>query len=260
MHKNPRAKKRYGQHFLKNNFIAEKIVQSLDVNQSIDKVLEIGPGPGVLTKELYALLSDRFLAVEIDKDMVELLVKKNVLPKNQIIEFDILKLELESLPFWNPSVQLGVIGNFPYNISSQILFKVVEYQNHIAEVVGMFQKEVAHRVCSEPGSKQYGILSVLLEVYYDRQVLFNVPPEDFDPPPKVDSAVIKLTRKKESLVVQDFDKLRTIVKKAFGQRRKKIRNSLQQYIKGQVGIEKYTNKRPEEMHATEFIELTHLLL
>lgn len=245
-----RAKKYLGQHFLNNEEIAKKITDSLN---ETSQVLEIGPGMGVLTKYLIEKCTTLKL-VEIDKESVEYLTKKYKLPAENLICGDFLKLSLDTL-FENQPYSL--IGNFPYNISNLILFKVFENKNSISEVVGMFQEEVAQRVCASSGNKTYGILSVLLKVFYDIEYLFSVDRQFFNPPPKVQSAVIRLKRNNVSdLDVNEADFVR-VVKTAFNQRRKMLRQSLKPLQKNLDKIdEKYLTLRAEQLKKEDFITIT----
>ena len=246
-----RAKKRLGQHFLTDNTIAQDIVNSLSEKQR--SVLEIGAGMGVLTQFLLQRPDTELLIVEIDSESVEYLKKHYPILSEKIIKQDFLKLELSTI-FGNNS--FSIIGNFPYNISSQILFKVLEYKDLIPEVVGMFQKEVAIRIASPPGNKDYGILSVLLQAFYDIEYLFSVDSHVFSPPPNVKSAVIRLTRNNITDLGCDFQLFKKLVKTAFNQRRKTIRNSL----KTISFIDNFTqnpifNKRPEQLSVTDYVFL-----
>jgi 16S rRNA (adenine1518-N6/adenine1519-N6)-dimethyltransferase len=250
-----RAKKRLGQHFLKDQNIARKIVDSL--SGKVENVLEIGAGMGVLTQFLLEKDHYNVSVVEIDEESVLYLQKHFPKVKEKIIEKDFLKLDIATL-FPYP---LAVIGNFPYNISSQILFKVLEHKNQIPEVVGMFQKEVALRLASAPGNKDYGILSVLLQAFYDIEYLFTVEADVFNPPPKVKSAVIRLKRNTLSQLNCDEHAFKRLVKTAFNQRRKTLRNSL----KPLLFTDKFTqetifNKRPEQLSVDEFVYLTQHLV
>lgn len=213
-----RAKKFLGQHFLTDETIARRIVDSLSARSL--PVLEVGPGMGVLTKYLIDRADIEFKVVEIDSESVDYLHRHY--PSLQVVEGDFLRMNLTTL-FQKP---FAVIGNFPYNISSQILFRVYENHELVPELVGMFQKEVAERVAAKPGSKTYGILSVLLAVYYDIQYLFTVPESVFNPPPKVKSAVISLRRKEGVTLPCEEAFFTTVVKTAFNQRRKTLRNAL----------------------------------
>jgi len=247
-----RAKKRLGQHFLTDNNIAQDIVNSLSEEQHA--VLEIGAGMGVLTQFLLQKPDIELFIVEIDTESVKYLQKRYPILSEKIIEQDFLKLELPTI-FKNNT--FSIIGNFPYNISSQILFKVLENKEFISEVVGMFQKEVAIRLASPPGNKDYGILSVLLQAFYNIEYLFSVESHVFSPPPNVKSAVIRLTRNKITDLGCDFQLFKKVVKTAFNQRRKTIRNSL----KTIAFTENFTqnsifNKRPEQLSVEDYIFLT----
>ena len=247
-----RPKKFLGQHFLKDEGIAQRIVGSL--SGSTHSVLEIGPGMGVLTKYLLAMDDIVFQVVEIDKESVAYL--RSHYPMLKIVEGDFLQCELSEL-FDGP---YAVIGNFPYNISSQILFKVFENREMVTEVVGMFQKEVAERVAAVPGSKVYGILSVLLSAYYDIEYLFTVPENVFAPPPKVKSAVIRLRRNSLKALDCDESLFVAVVKAGFGQRRKTLRNALKVLNKDLDAVPAYTlAKRAEQLSVNEFVELTKIL-
>ena len=248
-----RAKKSYGQHFLTNESIAAAIAQSLQYITTKDNVLEIGPGKGMLTKYL---LGQPFylMAVEADEDMVEYLDKRFPDFSESIISKDFLKMDLNELFDGKP---FSIIGNFPYNISSQILFKMLEYKEGVPELVGMFQKEVAERITSEPHCKAYGVISVLMQAYYDTVYLFEVDSYDFDPPPKVQSAVIRLTRKENQDLGCSPKLFKAIVKQTFSQRRKMLRNTMKVYIKGHPLLEEdFFKRRPEELSVPEFVWLT----
>ena len=246
-----KAKKSLGQHFLKDQNIARKIVASLEC-EGISDVLEIGPGMGVLTKYLLENEEYTTYVIEIDSESIEYLRENFPDVKDRIISGDFLKLnskELFNQPF-------AIIGNFPYNISSQIFFKILEHRNQIPLVVGMIQKEVAERIAEPPGSKTYGILSVFLQAFYKIEYLFTVPPQVFAPPPKVKSAVIRLKRN-STLELGCNEKLFfTVVKTAFNQRRKTLHNSLKGLI-GKVDTNEILQKRPEQLGVQEFVELTN---
>ncbi len=245
-----RAKKRLGQHFLTDLNIARNIVNSLSEEQHL--VLEIGPGMGILTQFLLQRSGVDLFVVEIDSESVNYLHKHYPALANKIIEKDFLKLDLSTV-FKD---KFSIIGNFPYNISSQILFKVLEYKNYIPEVVGMFQKEVAVRIASQPGNKDYGILSVLLQAFYDIEYLFSVDAHVFNPPPNVKSAVIRLTRNNITDLGCNEQIFKQLVKTAFNQRRKTLRNSLKtlSFIDG-FTCEPIFNKRPEQLPVSDFIFL-----
>ena len=247
-----RAKKALGQHFLKDENIALQIAESL--TGLTPRVLEIGPGMGVLTKYLYNRENIDFHAIEIDTESVEYLHAHY--PSLHVIEGDFLALDLSTL-FAEP---FAVIGNFPYNISSQILFKVFDNRNCIPEVVGMFQKEVAERVAAKPGSKTYGILSVLLSAFYNIEYLFTVHEHVFNPPPKVKSAVIRLQRNGVTSLECDEKLFVQVVKTGFNQRRKTLRNALRQLNMPLDAVpETLLGLRAEQLSVSDFIEITNSL-
>ena len=246
------AKKFLGQHFLTDLTVARKIAETI----SAGPTLEIGPGMGVLTQYLLKNPNIQLTAIEIDRESVAYL--KEWYPELHLIEGDFLKLNLDII---YPEGEFNVIGNYPYNISSQIFFKVLEYKDRIPVCSGMIQKEVAERIASKPGKKAYGILSVLLQAYYDIEYLFTVDEHVFNPPPKGKSAVIRMTRNKRRRLDCDEALFKTVVKTAFNQRRKQMRNSLQQLVgKGNPILEeKIFTMRPEQLSVEQFIELTHLI-
>ena len=253
--KTVRAKKNLGQHFLNDEGIAQKIVESLQAN-NLSKVLEIGPGMGVLTKFLMLNKSFETTVVEIDRESVDYINIHFPELKDRIIPHDFLRLNL-NIYFEEP---FASIGNFPYNISSQIFFKVLEYRNQIPEIVGMLQKEVAERLASPPGSKKYGILSVFLQAYYNIEYLFTVNEDVFSPPPKVKSGVIRLTRNQTEHLDCDEKRFRGIVKMAFNQRRKTMRNSLKSMITTEeLKTNPIFDKRPEQLGVDEFVMLVRLI-
>jgi 16S rRNA (adenine1518-N6/adenine1519-N6)-dimethyltransferase len=245
-----RAKKRLGQHFLTDAAIAQAIVDSMDANSV--SVLEIGAGMGILTQFLLQKENIDLQVVEIDQESVSYLEKHYPALQNRIIAKDFLKLDL-SFVF---ARKFSVIGNFPYNISSQILFKILDYKQLIPEVVGMFQKEVAVRIASQAGKKDYGILSVLLQAFYTVEYLFTVDSSVFNPPPKVQSAVVRLKRNVVEKLDCDEQVFKKIVKTAFNQRRKTLRNSLKTitFTEG-FTQEKLFDKRPEQLSVEEFVYL-----
>ncbi|MDW7691976.1 16S rRNA (adenine(1518)-N(6)/adenine(1519)-N(6))-dimethyltransferase RsmA [Flammeovirgaceae bacterium SG7u.111] len=216
-----KAKKHLGQHFLNDDSVAQNIVESLTYHKGYKKLLEIGPGTGVLTKFLLEKKDIELTLSEIDMESIAYL-KTNYQVPDSIFIGDFLKINLEET-FDQP---VGIIGNFPYNISSQIFFKVLENRDKVPELVGMIQKEVADRIASKPGKKTNGILSILLQAYYDIQVEFNVPPHLFIPPPKVQSAVISLKRNDRQALDCDEKLFKKVVKQGFNNRRKTLRNSL----------------------------------
>ena len=247
-----KAKKYLGQHFLEDKNVARRIVESLPIQEKTS-VLEIGPGMGVLTQFLINQPLVDLVAIEIDHESVIYLHKH--FPDLKVIEGDFLQLDLQKIF----SGEFYIIGNFPYNISSQIFFKLLENKDIIPSLTGMVQKEVAKRLAALPGSKIYGILSVLLQAYYKVEYLFTVDENVFQPPPKVKSAVIQLTRN-ENLNIGCNEKLfKTVVKTAFNQRRKTLRNSLRPLVEKNHEIYKnsFFDKRPEQLDVAAFIQLTN---
>ena len=255
MNQKVRAKKYLGQHFLIDENIARKIGDALTL-KNYTSVLEIGPGMGILTKHL--LQKDIHLSViEIDKESVEYLQKHFFKDEINIIQADFLKIDLSEVFQDNP---FAIIGNFPYNISSQILFKALEWKNQIPEFCGMFQKEVAKRICEKEGSKTYGILSVLVQAFYHTEYLFTVSPSVFNPPPKVDSGVLRLRRKENYSLECDEALFYKVVKTAFQQRRKTLRNSLKSFnLSEKLKEDTIFGLRPEQLSVTQFISLTRKL-
>lgn len=251
-----KAKKHLGQHFLKDLSIAEDIVNSLVQTDKYDTVLEIGPGMGVLTQFLIQQKNYTTFPIDVDRESIAFLVEKFPELKGNIIYGDFLKINLNEIVNNKP---FAVIGNFPYNISTQILFKVYEYRYQVPEVVGMFQKEVAERVAAKPGNKTYGITSVLLQAYYDVEYLFTVDEHVFDPPPKVKSAVIRLTRNSTEKLDCDEAFFKVVVKTAFNQRRKTMRNSVKAFLNEETKKHPILDKRPEQLSVDEFVTLTNLL-
>ena len=251
-----RAKKHLGQHFLKDLSIAEDIVNSLIQTDKYDTVLEIGPGMGVLTQFLIQQKNYTTFPIDVDRESIAFLVEKFPVLKGNIIYGDFLKIDLNEIVNNKP---FAVIGNFPYNISTQILFKVYEYRHQVPELVGMFQKEVAERVAAKPGNKTYGITSVLLQAYYDIEYLFTVDEHVFDPPPKVKSAVIRLTRNNTEKLDCDEVFFKVVVKTAFNQRRKTMRNSVKVFLNEETKQHPILDKRPEQLSVEEFVMLTNLL-
>ena len=250
-----RPKKHFGQHFLKDESIAEKIADALNYD-AFSNLIEIGPGTGMLTAFLLQKKTEVF-AFEIDRDSITYLEEhfQNPLKTDlKIIEQDFLKADLLKIL---KSDNFGIIGNFPYNISSQILFKTIEYRNYVPEFAGMFQKEVAKRICAESGNKVYGILSVLTQAFYETEYLFTVKPGVFNPPPKVDSGVIKLTRRENYTLDCDEKLFFKVVKTAFQQRRKTLRNSLKTFdLSDNLKSELIFAQRPERLSYQDFVELT----
>lgn len=249
-----RAKKHLGQHFLKDEDIAKKIADSLTL-KGYNDVLEIGPGMGVLTKYLIPK-SINMHVIEIDRESVDYLktARKVQDLKFEILEADFLKLDLQTAFEGKP---MAIIGNFPYNISSQILFKAIEHRHMVLEFSGMFQKEVAKRITEKEGSKVYGILSVLTQAFYDTEYLFTVPPAVFNPPPKVDSGVIRLIRKENYTLPVNEKLFFRVVKTAFNQRRKMLRGSLKSLnLSDKLREDAIFTMRPEQLSVDQFIDLT----
>ncbi len=253
-----RAKKSFGQHFLTNEDIARRIADSLAVGTGPTNVLEVGPGKGMLTK--YLLEKDFELkTVEADTDMVDYLNLNCPALHGKIISKDFLKLDL-GLVFPNGAgvgQPFCIIGNFPYNISSQIVFKMVEFRPIVPQLVGMFQKEMAERIIAPPGGKDYGIISVLTQAFYEGKYLFSVGNGNFSPPPKVQSGVIRLVRKDGELGC-DSELFRKVVKQAFSQRRKMLRNTLKPFFEQRPEVleEVFFTQRPEVLSVRQFVDLT----
>ena len=247
-----RAKKFLGQHFLKDLSVAQRIADTI----AEGRVLEIGPGMGVLTQYLLKNPNLQTTAIEIDRESVAYL--KEWYPELHLIEGDFLKLDLSVI---YPDGEFCVIGNYPYNISSQIFFRVLDHKDRIPICSGMIQKEVAERIASKPGKKAYGILSVLLQAYYDIEYLFTVDEHVFNPPPKVKSAVIRMTRNNRQGLGCDETLFKNVVKTAFNQRRKQMRNSLMGLVGKDNSIlnDPIFTKRPEQLSVDEFISLTQLI-
>ena len=252
-----RAKKHLGQHFLKDESIALDIVKSLKHTSKYKIVLEVGPGMGVLTKYLIAEPSFETYLIEIDRESIAFLKQNFPALENKIIEGDFLKLDFDNLFHNEP---FAVIGNFPYNISTEILFKVLDHKNQVPEVVGMFQKEVAERIASKPRNKTYGITSVLLQAFYDIDYLFTVNENVFNPPPRVKSAVIRLTRNAVQHLDCNEKLFKQVVKAGFNQRRKTLRNSIKAFkLKPEFLNHKYLTQRAEELSVADFVALTNMV-
>ncbi|MBL0054900.1 MAG: ribosomal RNA small subunit methyltransferase A [Chitinophagaceae bacterium] len=242
-------KKSLGQHFLKDGQVIDRIMGVLK-EHSFDRLLEVGPGAGALTRYLMQLPGIDFKAVELDEEKVIYLLKQYPNLEGKLIHASFLDIEK---PFDAP---FTVIGNFPYNISTQILFKVVEWKDDVPCMIGMFQKEVAQRAASREGSKVYGVLSVLVQSYYDVEYLFDVSNECFTPPPKVQSGVIRLTRRKTVLPVKSDRAFWVLVKTAFNQRRKTLRNAVKSLFTAEVLTDPIFNKRAEALSLEDFAALT----
>jgi 16S rRNA (adenine1518-N6/adenine1519-N6)-dimethyltransferase len=246
-----RPKKSLGQHFLKDENIAKKIVESL--SPGCNDILEIGPGTGILTRFLLEREDTNLKVIEIDHDSIEYLQEHFPQIKDRIISADFLKIESSTIF----NLPIAIIGNFPYNISSQILFRVIENRDMVPEVVCMLQREVAQRLASSPGSKQYGILSVLLQAWYKIEYLFTVSPQVFVPPPKVTSAVIRLSRNTVTDLGCNPALFHTVVKTAFNQRRKTLHNALKPINDNYTG--EFAGKRAEQLSIAQFVELTNVI-
>ena len=261
--KNVRPKKHLGQHFLTEPAIARRVAASLTRHKGVRNVLEIGPGTGILTDALITeseASSDgpnnlRF--IEIDRESIAHFRETRPDRQDQLIEGDFLRLNLETLFDGAP---FALVGNFPYNISSQILFRALDHRDIIPELVGMFQREVARRVVSGPHNKEYGILSVLIQAFYDAEYLFTVDPESFNPPPKVKSGVIRLTRNERSDLPITYAQLKTVVKTAFNTRRKTLRNSLRPLLTPEVELPAdLLSLRAENLSPQEFIGIAEAI-
>ena len=248
-----RAKKHLGQHFLKDLSIARSITDALS-GEGYSNIVEVGPGMGVLTQ--YLLKKDFIThVIELDRESVSYLQAEYPQLSQRIYSADFLKINLDTIT----DQSFALIGNFPYNISSQILFKALDYKNQIPEIIGMFQKEVAERVASSPGNKKYGIISVLLQAYYNIEYLFTVDEDVFDPPPKVKSGVIRLRRNDEKKLGCNEKFFKQVVKQAFSQRRKTLRNALKPLIDKSVYNDPILELRAERLSVKDFVYLTNQL-
>lgn len=249
-----KPKKHLGQHFLKDQSIASQIVNALQTENQTDHILEIGPGTGILTDLLVEKKPERLMLVELDGESIRFLNNRYSESGIEIIHGDFLKLDLDLLL----TQTTAIIGNFPYNISSQIFFHILKYRNRIHSIVCMLQREVAERICSKEKSKIYGILSVLLGAYYDREILFTVPPHVFHPRPKVESAVIRLKRNKLKKLPCDELLFKKIVKQGFQNRRKTLRNALKPInLPPELVPDPILSMRAEQLTVEDFIELTN---
>ena len=246
-------KKSLGQHFLKDENICLQIVETLQQSLTatgITQLLEVGPGAGALTKYLLKIPGIDFKAVELDTEKVEYLEQTFPAIAQKIIHKDFLEIDA---PFENTFI---VIGNFPYNISTQIVFKVLEWKEQVPVMIGMFQKEVAQRIVSQPGSKVYGILSVLVQAFYEAEYLFDVPPQSFNPAPKVMSGVIRFKLKQIKPGIRNERSFFVLVKTAFNQRRKMLRNAVKSLFDEEILKEDIFNKRAEQLSVKDFAALT----
>lgn len=245
-------KKSLGQHFLKDERVVAKIIAAL-IQHPFKNLLEVGPGGGALTKHLVKIPNIHFKAVELDEEKVNYLLKEFPALKDHLIHESFLEIDR---PFNEP---FTLIGNFPYNISTQILFKVLEWKEYVPVVIGMFQKEVAERAAAKEGNKIYGVLSVLLQYYYHVEYLFSVGNESFNPPPKVKSGVIRLTRRESFLPVKSERAFWVLVKTSFNQRRKTLRNGVKSLIPKEELEDKFFDRRAETLSVEEFAKLTFMM-
>lgn len=250
----PYLKKSLGQHFLKDEDVLHRIAEAVGNMKAFKTVVEIGPGMGALTKHLLKQNADNFHVIELDDRWAAHLAQAYPQLRGKIIHQDVLQADWGFMQ--HPT---HVVGNFPYNISSQIVFKIIDHKELITRMTGMFQKEVALRIAAKPGSKDYGVLSVLTQAYYNSQYLFDVPPESFDPPPKVMSGVIQITRKEVKLNCNEAS-FKRVVKTAFNQRRKTMRNSLRELVTDkELLTNEVFNLRPEQLSVADFEALTNML-
>jgi 16S rRNA (adenine1518-N6/adenine1519-N6)-dimethyltransferase len=245
------AKKSYGQHFLHQKAILQKIAE-LILKYDYPNLLEIGPGKGALTE--YLLIGERnFKAIELEHDMQDHLLHHNILTDDQLIRADVLKVDFSSCFQGEPFL---LCGNFPYNISSQILIKTLQNANLIPVMIGMFQKEVVMRIISAPGSKEYGTLSVMTQLMYNCRKSFDINPSAFNPPPKVMSSVLELNRKSDCLSIEHFTRIQKLVRTSFQYRRKTLRNNLKSFVEDQQFLsDSFFDRRPEDLSPQEYLEL-----
>ncbi len=247
-----KAKKSFGQHFLIQEPIAERLASAINT-EGCAAIVEVGPGKGILTKYLL-LQSLPVIAIELDRDLIPILEKVFMGSSLRLIQGDILKVHFDEI--LGSEIQFVIVGNFPYNISSQIVFLGLQHRIRIPFMAGMFQREMASRICSPPGSKEFGIISVLVQAYYVPSLLFQVKPGSFSPPPKVNSSVISLSRYRTEIEGVSFNTLRQVVKMAFSQRRKKLRNTLNPLLPEEVLKEmNVSDLRPEQLTVEQFILL-----
>ncbi len=253
----PLPKKSMGQHFLHRQDIAEAIVHACDMSSTQGRILEIGPGPGVLTEILLGR-NITLKCVELDHDMVALLNKRFPAFSENIIQIDVLRLDFHTV-FDGKS--FNIIGNFPYNISSQIVFQIIQYKELIPQMVGMFQKEMAERIIAPPGGKDYGVISVLTQAWYHGRKIIHVPPSAFNPPPKVDSLVIALDRREDDSGIKDIKAFTTVVKQSFAMRRKMLRNNLKPlFTEESILADPFFNQRAEQLSVRDYVQLSELYL
>jgi 16S rRNA (adenine1518-N6/adenine1519-N6)-dimethyltransferase len=250
-----RAKKSFGQHFLLHESIAENLANAID-SSGCGAIVEVGPGKGILTKYLLRQPLPVY-AVELDRDMIPLLEKEFAGTSLHIVQGDILRIRFDEI--LGLETNFVIVGNFPYNISSQIIFLGIQHRTYVPFIAGMFQREMAERICSSPGTKDFGVISVLTQAFYKPTLLFHVKPGSFSPPPKVQSSVISLTRFRSEIPDLPFQSLRQVVKMAFSQRRKKLRNTLMPVIEESIlkdfGV---SDMRPEQLSVDQFIAIARV--
>lgn len=251
-----KPKKHLGQHFLVDQEVSRKIAEQYKSFEQCKTVLEIGPGMGALTKYLLEQEDYDLWVMDVDSESIVYLNEHFPQLKGKILEADFLQVNMEQ---YFGDKQYAVVGNFPYNISSQLLFRCLDNRKQIPEIMGMFQKEVAERVAAKPGSKTYGIISVLLQAYYDVEYCFTVDEHVFNPPPKVKSGVIRLTRNSTQALDCDEALFKTLVKSCFNQRRKMIRNTIKPFLKDPEATHAFFTQRPEQLSVADFIELTQFI-
>jgi 16S rRNA (adenine1518-N6/adenine1519-N6)-dimethyltransferase len=247
------AKKYLGQHFLRNEEVCKAIAHGMKDYTIHDKLVEVGPGTGAITKYITKLDSNMSV-IEVDGESITYL--RSEYPELEIIDFNFLKLDLTKV---NDGKPFGLFGNFPYFLSSQILTKIFENKEVISECVGMFQKEVSEKVIATPGNKNYGITAVLLQAFYEVEYLFTVDAKEFDPPPSVQSGVVRIIKKEDQLPDLNLSLFKQVVKLGFNQRRKILRNSLKSILPDEVRQEEIFNKRPEQLFVPEFIEICEMI-
>lgn len=248
-----RHNKAFGQHFLKSEATAQRIVAALEPLEAANSILEIGPGLGVLTKHLKKIENKTLYLSEVDQRIITMLIEGDGFPEDRILIGDFIKIDpLKYIP-----ESFFIIGNFPYNISSQILFKMLDLKDQVPALVGMFQKEMALRVTAPHGKKDYGVISVLVQLYYNCEYLFELAPDEFDPPPKVNSAIIRLKRKSEP-VTWNEKLIKQVVKAGFNQRRKKLSNALQSVPGAKAAAQalNFSDKRAEQLSVADFVALS----
>ncbi|MFN8310407.1 MAG: 16S rRNA (adenine(1518)-N(6)/adenine(1519)-N(6))-dimethyltransferase RsmA [Chitinophagales bacterium] len=246
-------KKSLGQHFLHDRQILDRIVTAIGDLTAFETVIEVGPGMGAMTQFLITSSPQNFYVVELDDRWAEYLRTTYPFLKDRVIHQDFLRADLSAI-LKKPT---HIVGNFPYNISSQIVFRIIDERETVTQMTGMFQKEMAVRIAAKPGNKDYGVISVLTQAYYDAEYLFDIPPSCFNPPPKVMSGIIRLTRRSEPLQC-DEKMFRSIVKQAFTQRRKTMRNSLGSFLRNEtLRTDAIFDKRPEQLSVADFEALTN---